>query len=255
MKRIICHWTAGRNKASKLDRKHYHFIFEGDGSEVAGDLPVEANRAPIRGPYAAHTRNCNSDSIGLSMACMLGAKEGGPYGSHPMTFAQFDAMARKAAQLCRRYGIPVTPQTVLWHAEVQHNLGIAQRGKWDATVLPFNGLKGRKECGDYLRQLVSLYVRELHPRQETPPQPLALAMPADALDAAFDDDKPVFAQTTNIAALGGFGTTVAAVLGALAHPAVQVVALLLAAGFAFWILKERRRRTLRAREIIRQVEG
>ena len=157
MQRVICHWTAGSHTASSLDRKHYHFIFEGDGREVPGIFPVEANRAPRKGAYAAHTLNCNSGSVGLSVACMAGAKSNTQTGRFPMTALQYQAMVRKAAEMCNRYGIAVSPQTVLWHSEVQENLGIRQRGKWDATVLPFDKGQpfGARACGDRLRRDVA----------------------------------------------------------------------------------------------------
>lgn len=162
MKRIVCHWTAGAWKASALDRRHYHFIFEADGAEVRGEFSVAANRRPVKGKYAAHTLNCNTGSIGLSMACMAGAVEN-PFdpGRFPMTEAQWRAMVAKAAALCRQYSIPVTPTTVLSHAEVQSNLGIRQRGKWDFTRLPFAPeLKGAKACGDRLRADVAAAMRK-----------------------------------------------------------------------------------------------
>lgn len=170
MKRIICHWSAGGYKATAPDRKHYHYIFEGDGAEVRGNFAIEANRHPVKGKYAAHTLRCNSGSIGLSMACMRGAVERPlDYGPSPMTMAQWDAMCRKAAQLCLLYDIPVTAKTVLSHAEVQGNLGIKQRGKWDFTVLPFAPkLKGARACGDRLRADVQSEIRKLQsPSYET----------------------------------------------------------------------------------------
>ena len=157
MKRIILHWTAGTNKASKLDRQHYHFIVEGDGTVVAGDLPPEANLSTKDGEYAAHTLNCNTGSIGVAVAAMAGARER-PFtaGRFPITPQQPKALARLVARLCEQYDIPVTRQTVLSHAEVQPTLGIKQKGKWDITWLP--GMEKPEDpvkTGDWLRGLVS----------------------------------------------------------------------------------------------------
>lgn len=161
MKRIIMHWTAGSHKANDLDKKHYHVIFEGDGNIVYGSHAFLANKSPLEpGKYAAHTLNCNSDSIGLAVACMLHAVENQTFGKYPMTEKQFEAMCKYAADLCKLFGIPVTEKTVLSHAEVQSNLGIKQRGKWDFTVLPFKPeLKGAKACGDYMRTRVQYYMQ------------------------------------------------------------------------------------------------
>ena len=150
MKRIIWHWTAGGHKANATDRRHYHIIIEGDGNVVKGNSPIIAN-AHISNPndgntYAAHTRGLNTDSIGVALAAMRGAKES-PFtaGPSPITHAQVDAMVRVTADLCKEYGIAVTDQTVLSHAEVQPRLGIAQRGKWDIAWLP-----GMTRAGDPL---------------------------------------------------------------------------------------------------------
>jgi hypothetical protein len=59
------------------------------------------------------------------------------------------------ADLCRTYGIPVTRETVLTHAEVEPTLGVKQRGKWDLTRLPFRrDLVGALPVGDYMRERV-----------------------------------------------------------------------------------------------------
>lgn len=153
MERIICHWTAGAHKASDFDRSHYHLLIESDGTLVRGIPSIKLNEAPAKKGYAAHTLSLNSGSIGVSLCCMGGATES-PFnpGKYPMTEKQWTALTSLVAELCRRYGIPITDKTVLSHAEVQNNLGIAQRGKWDITRLAFAPeIKGAKACGDKLR--------------------------------------------------------------------------------------------------------
>ena len=137
MKRLIMHWTGGAHTPSGLDLQHYHFIIDGAGKVHPGKWPVEANEKPVKGQYAAHTLNCNTGSIGIAVAAMAGAVER-PFnaGRFPITPAQVEALARLSRDLGRRYGIPVTPQTMLSHAEVQPVLGIKQRGKWDIMWLP-----------------------------------------------------------------------------------------------------------------------
>jgi len=156
MQRVICHWTAGHHKASDDDKGHYHFLIEDDGDVVRGKPSVDLNTAPVKPGYAAHTLNCNTGSIGVSLCCMALAVES-PFnpGKAPMTKAQWDKLAVVVADLCRTYNIPVTPKTVLSHAKVQVNLGIQQRGKWDFTRLAFAPeVKGAKACGDLLRKAV-----------------------------------------------------------------------------------------------------
>ncbi|TDR90277.1 peptidoglycan recognition protein family protein [Enterovirga rhinocerotis] len=140
MARVIVHWTAGAHKASDLDREHYHVIIQGDGTLARGKSIALNDGAGIKSGYAAHTLNLNTGSIGVSLACMAGAIER-PFdpGKAPMTPKQWDMLPGVLAGLCSRYGIPVTPRTVLSHAEVQGTLGIAQRGKWDIAAVPSAG--------------------------------------------------------------------------------------------------------------------
>lgn len=153
MARIIVHWTAGANKASKTDKEHYHILIEGDGKLVRGDPSIALNDAPLKQGYAAHTLRLNSDSIGVSLCGMAGAKES-PFnpGKHPITEVQWEVLPLVLADLCRVYSIPVTPKTVLSHAEVQPTLGVKQRGKWDITRLPWDlSVNGPIAVGDLFR--------------------------------------------------------------------------------------------------------
>ena len=144
MERVIVHWTGGPYNASALDREHYHFLVEGDGDVVKGDHSVKSNEVVVPGRgYAAHTLGCNTKSIGISACCMLGAQEGTASrplraGSNPMKQTQWEKLALVAADLCEHYDIPVTRETVLGHGEVQKNLGITQRQKWDPMALPWD---------------------------------------------------------------------------------------------------------------------
>lgn len=154
MERIIVHWTAGTHKASENDKSHYHLLIEGDGTVVKGKPGIDRNQKPVKTGYAAHTRGINSGSIGVSLCCMAGAVEA-PFssGKYPLTKAQWDALPAVLAQLCTHYKIPVTPQTVLSHAEVQGTLKVAQRGKWDIARLSFDlTVKGAKAVGDLFRK-------------------------------------------------------------------------------------------------------
>lgn len=154
MARIIVHWTAGQHKASALDREHYHILIEDDGKLVRGIPGIDRNSLPkAKAGYAAHTLNCNTGSIGVSLCCMMNAVEA-PFssGPAPMTRAQWDQLPHVLADLCRHYGIPVTPQTVLSHAEVQGTLGIRQKGKWDISRLSFDlSVVGAHAVGDRFR--------------------------------------------------------------------------------------------------------
>lgn len=160
LSRIIWHWTAGGSKASATDRRHYHFIIEGDGTVVRGNHAPEANRR-IAAPndsstYAAHVAGLNTGSIGISLCGMRNAVER-PFtpGPSPITRAQIDALVTLTAELCKKYDIPVMRETTLSHAEVQPTLKVNQRGKWDITWLPGRTGPGDPvEIGDKLRAKV-----------------------------------------------------------------------------------------------------
>jgi hypothetical protein len=160
MARVIGHWTGGSYIASSLDKEHYHLLINGK-SEVVRGLHSIADNVNVSGKspddYAAHTLNTNSQSIGVSICCMAGATEI-PFdaGQFPMTAAQWDVYTSVVAELCFHYKIAVTPKTVLSHAEVQNNLGIRQRGKWDWARLAFDpSVVGAAATGAKLRREVS----------------------------------------------------------------------------------------------------
>jgi hypothetical protein len=157
LKRIICHWTAGSYNVNDVDKAHYHFIIDGNGRVVSGVHTPEDNLDVDDSHYAAHTRNCNTGAIGVSIAAMAEATEkpfnAGPY---PLKKIQWDKMIEVVATLCKDYNIPIAPDTVLTHAEVQGRLGVEQRGKWDITRLPFDdSVKGPTEVGNKLRTEVA----------------------------------------------------------------------------------------------------
>lgn len=161
LKRVIAHWAVTRYKSNSISAQHYHKIYEGDGTEVNGVFRPEANITCRPGLYAAHTKGCNTGSIGVSCAAMLGAQSVLNVGPYPITPKQFQAMCEGIARQCFKYGIPVTPKTVLSHAEVETVLGVKQRGKWDIAVLPFLGLKTAKACGDEMRKRVAAHIATL----------------------------------------------------------------------------------------------
>lgn len=172
MQRIIFHWTAGTHKANDTDRKAYHFLIEGDGGVVKGVAGIERNSVSLKDGYAAHTLNCNTGSIGVSLCSMAGAVES-PYnpGKYPITPAQWRTLAKVISELCVAYDIPVTPKTVLSHAEVQKNLGITQRNKWDIARLPFGSRQTAMSIGDEMRRMVYAEI-DGNPVMEDPHEPI-----------------------------------------------------------------------------------
>lgn len=170
MKRIVIHWSAGSHTPSALDKEHYHFIIDGKGVVHNGKHAPEANLNPKKGEYAAHTLNLNTGSIGVALAAMAGAVER-PFnaGRYPITEAQEKALTELLVKLTDKYGIPVTRETVLSHAEVQPTLKVTQKGKWDITWLP-----GMTQPGDPITVGDLIRERVRRERSVTPdPQPKA----------------------------------------------------------------------------------
>lgn len=175
---ITGHWTAGGHRANATDTRAYHLLTEGDGTVVYG-VDIALNSGTLKSGYAAHTRGANTNRIGLSMCGMTGATES-PWnpGPAPLTARQWGVHVLAAADLCEVYRIGVARDRVLFHAEVQGALGIAQAGKWDVARLPFDeSVRGARAIGDRFRDEV---LSALRGNATTPnPDPL----PANAIGA------------------------------------------------------------------------
>ncbi|NNW55497.1 MULTISPECIES: N-acetylmuramoyl-L-alanine amidase [unclassified Roseobacter] len=154
--RIIWHWTGGTHKASSTDKKHYHFIIEGDGNVVPGENEPEDNTDAMDGIYGAHVWKLNTGSIGIACAAMAGAQEVSfSWGDFPLTEKQIDQMLLVTRGLCQDYNIPISPWTVLMHSEVQPNLNVRQRQKWDLNVMPGDvKTRNARTIGDELRMRI-----------------------------------------------------------------------------------------------------
>lgn len=102
MVRVICHWTAGSHQPSENDLAHYHILIDGEGELHRGEHTIADNESAGDGDYAAHTKGTNTGSIGVSVCCMVGAREK-PFtaGTHPMKLVRWQAMVAVVAQLCR----------------------------------------------------------------------------------------------------------------------------------------------------------
>lgn len=155
MKGITFHWTGGGRYASALDKEHYHLLFDQTPAVVYA-IQIALNSGGLKPGYAAHTLNANSDRIGTSMCGMMGAVES-PFnaGAAPLVEAQWNLTVLGHADLCEFYQIGVARDKVLSHCEVQPNLGITQRGKWDIARLPWDpSIKGGRMIGDKMRDEV-----------------------------------------------------------------------------------------------------
>lgn len=157
MKRIHWHWTAGAPGINAKEADSYNFIITWPDGEIVPSVPVDRQKPPlVNGAYAAHTRGANSWAIGIAIDAMAEAQER-PFslGRHPITPKQLDALVRLSRDLGRQYGIPVTRETMLSHAEVQPTLGIKQNAKWDISWLPGMDAPGDPVAvGDKIRAMI-----------------------------------------------------------------------------------------------------
>lgn len=174
--RIICHWSAGGLEASAHDLQHYHYLIEhievdprdasDDRVNYVGGVPLERNMQDVgRMPsyasnpsvgYAAHTRNFNSGSIGLSLCGMRGAVDHRPGGEvepgpSPITRLQVRAMFNLLRQLCAVYGLNPVEREVFTHYEAEHLHGVEQDQRWDITWIPGRRM-ARNDVGPWIRR-------------------------------------------------------------------------------------------------------
>ena len=160
MKRIIIHWTGGTNQPNNNEYQHYHFLINGDGLTVNGKYTPEDNLNCYDGKYAAHTGGGNTGSIGVALCGMLNFKSGAPDSTkYPLKAVQIEAAWKKIAELCKKYNIPVTPDTVMTHYEFgKKHPNTESAGKPDITFLhPYPMLKPN-EIGNYIRGKVNWYL-------------------------------------------------------------------------------------------------
>jgi len=155
MKRIVIHWTAGTNSPNDDEKQHYHFMIDGAGNIHNGVFKPEDNENCNDGKYAAHTGGGNTGSIGISLCGMLGFKDKNHVENYPLNKVQCEAGFKLAAQLCKKYNIKITPETVLTHKEFgDSHPKTTSFGKIDICYLPAYPEIPANEIGDFIRNKV-----------------------------------------------------------------------------------------------------
>ncbi len=162
MKRIILHWTGGTNQPNNTDYEHYHYLINGNGLIIKGKHSVHDNRNCTDGNYAAHCGGGNTGSIGVAM-CGMKDFNGNPNSTkYALTRKQCEATFELLAKLCKDYGIPITPQTVLTHYEFgQAHPKTSSYGKIDIIFLPPFNFVPKNEVGDFIRNKVRWYYQRV----------------------------------------------------------------------------------------------
>lgn len=162
MKRIIIHWTGGAHSPNSHEKECYHYLIDSQGRVHNGKFKPEDNLNCNDGRYAAHTGGGNTGSIGVSLCGMLGFVSGARVGKYPLTRVQVEACFKLCAELCKRYGLKITPQTVMTHYEFgRKNPSTSSAGKIDIVFLPPFPDVSADEVGDFIRAKVRWYYARL----------------------------------------------------------------------------------------------
>lgn len=156
--RIHWHWTVSGYLVTPRITSHYNGVFDYEGNEYDGGAPPEQQAYYSSRFGVSHSLSSNTGAVGLAVACLSGVKANWgsmavDQGQYPITWKGIDAMLEKTMELCKEFDIYPSPWTTLNHAEIQPNLGIRQKGKWDIQILPDQPKKilSAKVAGDMMR--------------------------------------------------------------------------------------------------------
>lgn len=107
LNRLVYHWTAGTYAPNYEEKKHYHYLVDGNGKVVRGYYKPEDNDNCTDGIYARHTGGGNTGAIGISYCGMNGFKNPREMGLFPLKKAQVEAGFKLGAELIKKYNIPL----------------------------------------------------------------------------------------------------------------------------------------------------
>lgn len=183
MKRIIIHWTAGKNVPNSDDFSHYHYLY-GEDTVIAGKYKPEDNINCKDGAYAAHTGGLNTDSIGVAFCGMMNFsmktgkdKNGKIYtiinpSKYPILKQACEVGFKHIAKLAKKYNIPIDEDHVLTHFEVgkkvlmekieRNQLTAANIGKIDICYLDGYPQVDSSRMGSFIRQKIRWYYDKLN---------------------------------------------------------------------------------------------
>ena len=162
LNKIVIHWTAGSNYPNNTDNSHYHFLIDKDAKVYNGKYKPEDNINCGDGKYAQHTGGGNTGAIAVSMCGMYNFKNKNSVGPYPLTKVQCEKMFKTVAELCKKYNIKITPNTVLTHYEFgQKNPKSSSYGKIDIIYLPPYPEVKQSEVGNFIRSKVAWYLSKM----------------------------------------------------------------------------------------------
>lgn len=155
LNRITFHWTGGSGKPNDTDLEAYHFLVDENGGIYNGKYKPEDNLDCKDGKYAHHCGGGNTGNIGIALCGMWSRL-------YPIHRIQLERACRLCAELCDKYGIRITNQTVFTHAEFGNShTNTSSYGKVDINKLPCVGIYGVKDVGNWIRNKVQWYKERL----------------------------------------------------------------------------------------------
>lgn len=163
IEKITFHWDAGRViptiAAINDEGMKYHFLINGVGNIIKGKFTPEDNIVTGDSKYAAHCGGGNTGNIGICLCGMYGFVSSKKPGKELLTSVQCERAFKFAADLCKKYGIKVTPETVFTHYEFgQAHPNTTSFGKVDITYLPPYPKVKPADVGDFIREKVQWYL-------------------------------------------------------------------------------------------------
>lgn len=163
MNRIIIHWTAGTYCPNQGEKEHYHYLIDDKGILSKGKYTPEDNINCYDGKYAQHTGGGNTGSIGISMCGMYVPEKTDIHKTkYPLTKIQCEKLFKTVAELCKKYNIKISPNTVMTHYEFgKRNPKTTSAGKIDIIWLPPYPSVTKDQIGDFIRSKVEWYILKL----------------------------------------------------------------------------------------------
>lgn len=162
VKRIVFHWSGGRYYPTEFEKNYYHYLIDTEGNIYKGNYTPEDNDNCTDGKYAPHTGGGNTGSIGICYCGMYGFKSPASCGNFLISAVQFEAGLKLAAQLCKKYNIKITKDTVFTHYEYgQAHPETTSAGKIDITYIPSYSWVGKNDAGGFIRSKVRWYKEKI----------------------------------------------------------------------------------------------
>lgn len=159
LKRVCLHWTAGSLSVNSVDKRHYHYIVDGQGVVHNGIHKPQSNAKQLsnRDKYAAHCAGGNSYTLGVAVC---GGFKGYRLGAY--TQKSLERACELIAKVCKNEGIEVTPDTVYTHYEFgKKHPNTDSGGKIDINQIPWDTAISPNEVGNEIRRKIRWYMARL----------------------------------------------------------------------------------------------